>query len=439
MPRYLLVATLLFSSLVSGARAQSAPPETKPLHWYKGNTHTHTLWSDGNEFPEMVVDWYQKHGYQFLAISDHNTLHAKEVWMGADTIQKRTKNPEWNVLQHYRDRFGDKWVQTREEDGKTDVRLKMLKEYRPLFEKPGQFLLVQAEEISAGALVSAKIRAPIHINAVNVAEVIKPQTGSDIRDVMRRNLQAIHEQEQRLGHPIFVHINHPNFQWALTAEDLAEVLEENYFEVYNGHPKINYLGDDSRMGIEMLWDTANTLRIARLHAPPLRGMATDDAHGYHGEETSPGRGWVMVHAAELTPESLIGALRRGDFYGSSGVTLDSVAFDNGTLRLRIHAEPGVHYTTRIIGTPEGFDETTHETTSPPGDAHPTRTAYSSDIGKTFATITGEDVTYPLTGKELYVRAVITSDKPHANPSFPGQTQMAWTQPVGWEKRVTPAK
>ena len=30
--------------------------------WFKGNTHTHSLWSDGNDFPEMIVDWYKKEG-----------------------------------------------------------------------------------------------------------------------------------------------------------------------------------------------------------------------------------------------------------------------------------------------------------------------------------------------------------------------------------------
>ena len=25
------------------------------ISWYKGNTHTHSLWSDGNDFPEMIA------------------------------------------------------------------------------------------------------------------------------------------------------------------------------------------------------------------------------------------------------------------------------------------------------------------------------------------------------------------------------------------------
>ncbi|MEC7393427.1 MAG: hypothetical protein VX839_00950, partial [Verrucomicrobiota bacterium] len=40
--------------------------------WFKGNTHTHTLWSDGNDFPETAADWYKSKGYDFLVLSDHN-------------------------------------------------------------------------------------------------------------------------------------------------------------------------------------------------------------------------------------------------------------------------------------------------------------------------------------------------------------------------------
>ena len=29
-----------------------------PRRWYKGNTHTHTTYSDGDSPPEVVVDWY---------------------------------------------------------------------------------------------------------------------------------------------------------------------------------------------------------------------------------------------------------------------------------------------------------------------------------------------------------------------------------------------
>ncbi|MEP7198985.1 MAG: hypothetical protein ABI874_04125 [Chloroflexota bacterium] len=42
--------------------------------WLKGSLHTHTNNSDGDAPTEHVVDWYATHGYDFLAITDHNTI-----------------------------------------------------------------------------------------------------------------------------------------------------------------------------------------------------------------------------------------------------------------------------------------------------------------------------------------------------------------------------
>lgn len=425
LPQLMLIATLASSPSFQAAEA----PKAK---WYKGNTHTHTLWSDGNDFPEMVTDWYVRHGYNFLGLSDHNVLQAKEVWMSEAAIARRKHAIGKSALEKYRERFGDSWVQTRQGEGGPEVRLKMLEEYRPQFEKPGQFLLVQAEEISANFPLQPKQKVPVHLNAINVREVITPIEGSSIREVLLLNLKAIRDQEARLGVPILGHVNHPNFQWALTPEDLAEVLEENFFEIYNGHPKIYYQGDENHMGHEKIWDIANTLRLTKFGAPPLYGMGTDDSHHYHGEESSPGRGWVMVRAETLSPEALIKAMRAGDFYASSGVTLEDVTFADGTLKIRIHADEGATYTTQIVGTAKDYDGTTQQVTLPASDPQPVRTTYSADVGKTFATVEGTEVSYTLTGKELYVRAVITSSLPHGNPSYQGQHQMAWTQPVGWK-------
>ena len=409
----------------------SAGAEAPSPRWFKGNTHTHSLWSDGNDFPEMITDWYKKHGYHFLAISDHNVLQAKEVWMSTSTIAKRKLTLGKSTMEKYVERFGLPWVETRQMEGQTEVRLKKLEEYRPLFDESEKFLLIQAEEVTANFAMPPKTKVPVHINAVNLQELIPPLAGTGIREVLRKNLQAIRQQEKQFGQPVLAHINHPNFQWALTAEDLAEALEEDFFEIYNGHPKINYQGDAYRVGNELLWDIANTLRIAKLKAPPLYGLGTDDAHHYHGEESSPGRGWVMVRSSELSAKALIQAMRQGDFYASSGVVLDDIRFESGTLHIRIHTEPGVTYETRIVGTPKDFDAGTREVASPLGDPHPARTAYSADVGRTFATIAGTEINYALTGKELYVRAVISSSQAHPNPSFDGQDQMAWTQPVGW--------
>jgi hypothetical protein len=36
--------------------------------WYKGNTHTHTLNSDGDTTPDEVAKWYREHAYRFLVL-----------------------------------------------------------------------------------------------------------------------------------------------------------------------------------------------------------------------------------------------------------------------------------------------------------------------------------------------------------------------------------
>ena len=72
-----LLSILLILNLSSCAVVRRAP-EPAPARWWRGNLHTHSLWSDGDDFPEMITDWYQRHGYDFLAISDHNTLAAGE-------------------------------------------------------------------------------------------------------------------------------------------------------------------------------------------------------------------------------------------------------------------------------------------------------------------------------------------------------------------------
>jgi hypothetical protein len=408
----------------------------RETRWWKGNIHTHTLWSDGNDFPEMVVDWYRQRGdYHFLALTDHNILADHEKWMENDVVIRRGGR---TALSEYRDRFGEDQVETRigpatpeGEPGKLEVRLKTLDEFRGRFEADGVFLLMAAEEIS-----DSFERLPIHINATNLAELIKPQGGDSVRDVIQRNLRAVREQAERRDQPILAHVNHPNFGWAITAEDLAHVEEEKFFEVFNGHPSVHHLGDEAHAGVERAWDIANAIRIQRLGQPPLFGVATDDSHNYHNAAGSiPGRGWVQVRATDLAPRALIAAMEAGEFYASTGVTLAEVRFDDETLDVRVEPAPGETYRIDFVGTLEGVDLESEPVRDAEGnELHATR-RYSPAIGSTLASIEGTDARYRFTGGELYVRAVITASAAPEFPVWEGQRKQAWTQPVGWRTRV----
>ena len=139
-------------------------------------------------------------------------------------------------------------------------------------------------------------------------------------------------------------------------------------------------------------------------------------------------------ARYLTPEHLVRAIKAGDFYASSGVTLVEINFDEKekTLSLQIEAEDGVSYTTQFIGTPTIFDESSEPRTDKDGKEIRATRKYSSEVGQVFATVEGSQPQFTLTGNELYVRAVVSSNKPHADPSFDDQKEQAWTQPVGWD-------
>ena len=118
-----ICSILLISLLLLAQFACAANPQT--LQWYKGNLHTHSLWSDGDDYPEMVADWYKNHGYHFLALSDHNKLSQGQKWL--DITHKRAGEQSFKK---YLQRFGENWVQQRIVDGTTQIRLKPLSEFR---------------------------------------------------------------------------------------------------------------------------------------------------------------------------------------------------------------------------------------------------------------------------------------------------------------------
>ena len=186
------------------------PGSSGPTHrWYKGNTHTHTLWSDGNDFPESVVRFYKEGGWHFLVLTDHNVLSRGEKWMSVADIDKRRQTLGHPTLEKYRMLFGDDWVETRKgEDGAEEVRIKPLSEFRGQFEAEEKFLLIEGEEVT-DRYKGANKSHEVHMNAINLGEKIAPQGGDSVSDVIAKNLRAIREQELRLKRPILEHLNHP--------------------------------------------------------------------------------------------------------------------------------------------------------------------------------------------------------------------------------------
>ena len=388
--------------------------------WWKGNLHTHSLWSDGDDYPEMIADWYKKNGYHFLGISDHNILAEGNRWIH---IEKNAGGRR--AFEKYLERFGPKWVEHKTEKNIPKVRLKNFSEYQAKMSVEGKFLLMQAEE-----LTDRFQGVPIHINATNLKNYIPPQGGSSLATVIQNNVNAVLEQRKKTGQPMFPHINHPNFGWALKPTDMIQLKGEQFFEVYNGHPAVNNYGDAKHLSTVQIWDIINAYRVGIYKLPLMFGLATDDAHNYHQiaiGKSNTGRGWVMVKAPALSAPSIIEAMEKGDFYSSSGVSLSSIQTTKESFSFKISTEKGVTYKTWFVGTRNNFKNS--KDVAKRNSLDPSAAGIGEILGQTDSI----KPKYNFKGDELYVRAHVVSSKKKSNPYSSGEQEQAWLQPISSRK------
>lgn len=317
------------------AAERQAAPQSGAARFYKGNTHTHTLNSDGDSTPDDVVRWYREHGYNFLVLTDHNYLTS------VDGLQALHGADE-------------------------------------------KFLVVRGEEVT-----DSYNGKPIHVNGLNPSRFVPPQGGKSVVDVIQRNVDAV---RAALGIP---HVNHPNFIWAITGEELREVRNYRLFEIYNGHPTVNNLGGGGVPGLEQMWD------YLLYHGREVFGVAVDDAHVFKRpwdpRAARPGRGWIYVRAERLSAEALLAAMERGDFYASTGVELEEYQADARSIRIKIREERTSKYRIEFIG----------------------RGSEPWSGGRVLKEVTSSPAVYEIRGDEGYVRAKI----------YESNGKVAWTQPV----------
>ena len=259
----------------------------KNTQWYKGNIHTHTTESDGDEDPQKVVSWYRRHGYDFLVLSDHNHL----------------------TLLNYGER-------------------------KRRFKRP---LMIPGEEISAN-IQNGTI--PIHINGIGISRLVEPIDTGQIVSTIQANVDAIHQAGGISS------INHPNYKWAFDHTHLSQVRGLNLLEVFNGHPASNLYGGEGKYTYEQIWD--GVLSEGSIVFGVATDDA-HNYHDFVPEKSNPGRGWVVVRAPEFTQDAIVSALETGEFYASTGVTLADLESTPEKIRIEVEPEPFRMYTTKFIG------------------------------------------------------------------------------------------
>jgi len=295
--------------------------------WVKGNTHAHSANSDGNEMPRRVMRWYQDYGYNFLMITDHDMI-TETVTLDSD--------------------------------------------------KNDDFILIPGEEIT----LSFQER-PAHVNALNPTRQITVTPGQSMVETLQNGIDAA-----RLAGAI-PQINHPNWQWSFSEMEMKELRDVHLFELLNVNRDSNNFFAGGKTGTEEIWDRLLSGGMI------LYGVASDDTHDYLGDffpnKAYPGKGWVMVRVAELTPKAVCDSLEKGDFYASTGVELSEVSVTDREYRLAIKPLRDTAYTTQFIG--RG--------------------------GRVLSQADGLEAAYAFKGDELYVRAKV----------FSSGGELAFCQPV----------
>ena len=158
--------------------------------WYKGNVHTHTTKSDGDADPEVVVEWYKNHDYDFLVLSDHN--HRTII------------------------------------DGYSDA-----------------LILIPGEEVSARILGGD---IPIHLNGIGISRVVEPIDAGGVVETLQANVDLITEAGG------IASLNHPNASWAYDHKDIVQIEGATLLEVYNGWPGSDSEGAPGKYSGEEIWD-----------------------------------------------------------------------------------------------------------------------------------------------------------------------------------------
>ena len=302
-------------------------------HWFRGNTHTHTLQSDGDSPPDSVARWYRDHGYNFLFITDHEKL-----------TDPAPLNARYGV--------------------------------------PGRYLLIQGQEVTQRVVDSThtdKIRQA-HMNSLGASRLVLPQgrnglaSGITMKAGYDTNIAAIHAAG---GIP---QLNHPNFRWSVRLMDMLALPDSILLEVMNAHTVVNNNGDgENAPSTEALWDSLLT------RGKIVFAIGDDDAHSFLPanadayELTRPGRSWIVVRADTLTASAILGGIRRGDFYASTGVMFKELVTTAKEIRITIEQVYDSRYRTEFIGTG----------------------------GKVLAAVNGLEAVYTIRGNEGYVRARVT--------------------------------
>lgn len=111
----------------------------------------------------------------------------------------------------------------------------------------------------------------------------------------------------------FVTIVHPAW-YSLGVDDARSIAAAHAIEVYNHTSAVKTDRGDGAVLLDQMLSLGHR----------LNALASDDAHFELDDAFG---AWVMVRATERSPEALLGALKAGHYYSSTGADIHGIHFD----------------------------------------------------------------------------------------------------------------
>ena len=269
--------------------------------YFRTNLHSHTCITDAASTPEEMKEYYKKRGYQILCISDHNVIIDFSELNDEDFLM--LTGAEFNVNE---------------------------KDYQRGNSKTAHFNFI--------AKRPDNLWQPFRYHREwNAAPYLaRAEIGDMSQEHSPEAINAMIEEANKRG--FLVMYNHPH--WSLHSyEDYAKYKGLWALELRNTG-SAGYGDHDNGTVYRDLLNLGNR----------IFPVGADDSHS----EKTVGGSWIMLGARELTYESAIGALEKGDFYASCGPEIYDLYMEGTELHIRcsdafsVTVESGLRFASRLV-------------------------------------------------------------------------------------------
>lgn len=245
--------------------------------WFKGNMHMHTTVSDGNLDPVEAIGVYRDAGYDFISITDHRKVGY--LWQGDDFLI--LPGVEWDT--------GDA----------INV---------PVYHILGIGMTRETADFYRGAAYEGaplgNVRGGIWSEGRRGSRRYHPHPQAVIDAIRVAGGIAI------LAHPAWS-VMSPEEMYDLHGLAGAEIFNSvSGFPFNPGRDEASYYWD--------IWSKNGKL---------VNAFAGDDSHHYAGEQT---KAFTMVNAQSLRADAIMDAMKKGNFYASTGPRFHSIDIDTDT-------------------------------------------------------------------------------------------------------------